>query len=679
MIHFSKLKHGDLLLNTLAGPNKFVPISSLMESLNLSRRSIFYLIKKVNIELDDSNYFEITNVKGLGYHLPAETINELNSGSKPIKFSGLSPDERKKVITFELINRQYSSLTYLKTYLSVSKNTIIRDLTKLTPELKHQNLQIINTNIGKKVTGSEVTKRRWVYEHADELITIFKSNSELSLNPNVSQQLKLLEHITGNQLTDDAKEMFKYFITWYLNRIKSPTYQLKDSAKAFNYSLVFTWSNSFLQDNHVKNSSEAAYLAKIINSRPFSTVNWNNPLIKSLRPVALQMIQRFSAFLGYSIDPQKNGLLNNLTIHLLSTYYRVKFDIQYIHPNLNQIKETYQATFNLTKQAVKPFEHFVSKRISDDETALIALYFGGVLRNTATQTNNIKEVFVVCSSGIGTSHLLLSQLRTLYPNVNFIGPMSVIDYENNSVNQTKLIISTIRLHQRESIPVVTVSAFPSVSEWHKIQDSLVSTGIIPTSNQAQINVEALLDIISTYSKIINLPALKQTLREYLSNQSAVVRPASALTNTSQQLYWNEQDIQYIQKPLQWQQAIQTSLQPLLIQNKIEFGYIQKIIQLIKLNGPYMVIGNGIMLAHASPRDGVKDTGACVSLLKHPVKIKQSTKPVKLIIGLASIDSQKHLKFLQLLTNYLQNTTWLKQVYESTNENELIQRINKIPF
>lgn len=46
MIRFSKLKHGDDLLNLLATSDKFVPVNNLMEGLDLSRRSVFYLIKK---------------------------------------------------------------------------------------------------------------------------------------------------------------------------------------------------------------------------------------------------------------------------------------------------------------------------------------------------------------------------------------------------------------------------------------------------------------------------------------------------------------------------------------------------------------------------------------------------------------------------------------------------------
>ncbi|GAB7169313.1 hypothetical protein TUA1478L_13090 [Lactiplantibacillus plantarum] len=49
--------------------------------------------------------------------------------------------------------------------------------------------------------------------------------------------------------------------------------------------------------------------------------------------------------------------------------------------------------------------------------------------------------------------------------------------------------------------------------------------------------------------------------------------------------------------------------PLLEDYSVEKNYIDQIIHLTESNGPYMVIGSGVMLAHAAPRDGVNNLGA----------------------------------------------------------------------
>jgi len=73
ILSFSKHKHGNDLLLLLLAANDYITADSLQQRLHISRRSLFYLINKVNEELDQKAEFPITNVKKLGYYLPKET------------------------------------------------------------------------------------------------------------------------------------------------------------------------------------------------------------------------------------------------------------------------------------------------------------------------------------------------------------------------------------------------------------------------------------------------------------------------------------------------------------------------------------------------------------------------------------------------------------------------------
>ncbi|WP_054746921.1 hypothetical protein [Lentilactobacillus rapi] len=121
MIKFSKYKHGNELLNILEESDSFIPATDLMDKLHLSRRSVFYLINKVNKELDSHELFGITNIQNMGYYLPEETAKELQTVREAPVFNGLTLVQRTLIIPFILISRNYSSLSYLSSYLSVSK------------------------------------------------------------------------------------------------------------------------------------------------------------------------------------------------------------------------------------------------------------------------------------------------------------------------------------------------------------------------------------------------------------------------------------------------------------------------------------------------------------------------------------------------------------------------------
>ncbi|MBU9788447.1 PTS sugar transporter subunit IIA [Lentilactobacillus sp. G22-6] len=670
MIKFSKYKHGNELLNILEESDSFIPATDLMDKLHLSRRSVFYLINKVNKELDGHELFGITNIQNMGYYLPEETAKELQTVREAPVFNGLTLAQRTLIIPFILISRNYSSLSYLSSYLSVSKNTIIRDLSSVEDTLKKQQLEIVNTNKGKTVKGEELDKRRWVYENSDDLIQIYEQQTKVTINPVVPKQLELLEKITGNSLTDDAKVMLKCYLTWYLKRVKNPSMNLVDKNPDPHFSLAFTWANSLLQDSGVHNRSEAEYLTRIVNSRQFSFVNWDDPLIQTLKPITNSIIQRFNEVAGVSINPNENSLVSNLTVHLLSTYYRAKFNINYRHPSLDQIKVSYQETFDLTRIAVQPFEAFLKKKISDDEVALIALYFGGVLRNAYSTVSSSGQVLVVCSSGIGTSQLLLRKLKTTYPTVNFSGPMNVIQYENSTLDKVQLVISTIHLHPKKEIPIIHVSALPSDTEWNTINQALVRTNLIADDTIPQINVGTLMDIISTYSRIVDPDGLKDALKTYISRASHKDQIIKNNTEDSTVLFPN--DVQLIDQNADWGQAIKYSMAPLQKDGQIEPKYVNKIITLAKKHGPYMALGNGIMLAHASPNDGVNKLGISFTMFKQPFDLVDPSKKIKLIIGLAPIDEQRHLSYLGLLMKKLQDKKWLDNLYEASSETELIK-------
>jgi mannitol/fructose-specific phosphotransferase system IIA component (Ntr-type) len=85
----------------------------------------------------------------------------------------------------------------------------------------------------------------------------------------------------------------------------------------------------------------------------------------------------------------------------------------------------------------------------------------------------------------------------------------------------------------------------------------------------------------------------------------------------------------------------------------------------------MALGDGIMLAHASPKDGVNHLGISITVFKKPFTLIDPNKQIKLIIGLAPIDEQRHLSYLGLLMKKLQDKEWLNSLYHVSSQTELV--------
>lgn len=113
------------------------------------------------------------------------------------------------------------------------------------------------------------------------------------------------------------------------------------------------------------------------------------------------------------------------------------------------------------------------------------------------------------------------------------------------------------------------------------------------------------------------------------------------------------DIQTQVQTENWEDAINKTSRLLLDKGAIEQSYIDAMIQVVKDNGPYIVISKHIALAHARPEFGVNEMGLCFSTLNPPINFDAAgMDPVKLIITLAATDADAHVDLLGELAEIL---------------------------
>ncbi len=679
MINYTNVKHGNDLINFLVNKDDYASLDELESQLGLSRRGIFYILKKINTSLSDDKLDNILNIAGVGYFIPDETKKTLlnnYSGTQPVT-EQFTKRQRCQLITWQLINHHPVSLTQLAKHFDVSKHTAISDLNNVKNTLTSHGLDVVQTATGKILSGFEISQRNWVLEALNDRDSILYS--QIDINPSrliaINTEIHKLEKITGNYFTDDALSTLDEFILWFLERIKDPDNQLPDSPlRTTNVdSMSINWSIKFLSDNNVHNFSESYFLGRIINTSQFYRVNRADGLIQRIFPISREIVDRFNAVSGANVSPDKLEL--TLSTHLLSTFYRSKFMIPYHHPNLEQITEGFRELFAFTKYAIRPFEKFINGHLSDDEIALIALYFGGELRSIESRRREQPDVLVVCSSGIGTSYILQQKLAQRYPNIEFSQPLSVFQFKNQDLANIKLIISTIKLSTDSGIPMVNVSPLPSKHDWGVIGKALINAHLSDDNfNEASVN--ALIDVISNYARIENFDGLTDALRGYLNQRSKPLNQKRTSQNglTSLQKLLPIEHIVYATRLSSWQHAIEQTMMPLQNENIVKPAYAQQIIRLTNTNGPYMVLGNGIMLAHATPNDGVLDLGMSLLLVKQPLSIITPGHPnvdnITIVIGLAPLDQTSHLSALSQLMKKIQNPIWVSRMKQSQSADDI---------
>jgi transcriptional antiterminator/mannitol/fructose-specific phosphotransferase system IIA component (Ntr-type) len=647
--------------------------------LHLSRRGVYYLLRQINRELTSHHLDEISNVHNIGYFMTQSSKKTLKNYNKKEqeKPSTVSKQQRQTLIFWELINGACISINDIVTEYNVSNHTAIADLTAIKQQLKKRNLDLTQTTKGKLLTGSEVSIRTLVLEQLNDSQSLIYGL--IDPDPDkinfIQNQLHELEQVSKNYFSDDALLMISEFTLWLINRLSSSKYLLtkrSNSLKITNQTAL-AWAKNLLIHYDIVNEFEAAFLTQIINASQFYKVNKSDELIRKIEPITRNVIDKFNNVSGSNIPPYK--LETSLSTHLLSTFYRATFGIKYTHPNLHSFIQNYHELFIFTKMAIQPFEEFVNTTLSDDEIALIAVYFGGQLRDINENTDSTPDVLLVCSSGIGTSVLLKNQLSQRYPTFNFSQPLSVFQFKNFSLKNVKLVISTIHLDVQLNIPVLLVSPILTNDDIAKIDRRLAQTQANPHSS-SMLNANAIIDIISDYVRIEDVSGLNSALNNYLDaireRGKKVIDPK---INTTLTKLITENHITFQNDPTSWQSSIKKCFAPLQADHIITTDYAKRIIDLTNEKGPYMHLGNGVFLAHATPNDGVNELGISLFIAEKPISVMVDnfqSATINIIIGLAPIDQQSHLNALAQLLQKLQNTTWLQNLKNATNKDEVLR-------
>lgn len=362
-----------------------------------------------------------------------------------------------------------------------------------------------------------------------------------------------------------------------------------------------------------------------------------------LKEVVSKMVTDFQKYACVFLK-ERDLLEKNLLLHMKPSYYRIKYGLEVENQVAELMKDKYPDIFLLTKKVIHHLENAIGKKVNDNEIALIAMHFGGWMRRTGVTPAIRKKMLIVCASGVGTSKLLEHQLEGLFSTIDIVGSVSLRKYETNDYD-VDFVISTTPVTKKE-VPVFVVSPILTEAEKEgllKNVNALFGTSVIEKST----SVEGLLEIIKKHALVTNKEGLEKEVRRYFSKQQIKfdlsIKPSlhELLTGEYIQLKKNVGD---------WKEAIRIGAWPLLEKGNITEEYIQSMINTIIRLGPYIIVAPKVAIPHAKPENGVKKIGMSLLCLEEGVHFSESDRhEVNLLIVLAAIDGETHLKALSQLT------------------------------
>jgi mannitol operon transcriptional antiterminator len=695
------------ILSHLVNAESYVPVKELMEKFNISRRTIYYDIEKINSWLEENDLSPVKHVRGAGFILEEATTLLIPKKIELIKtwHYEYSAKERKAWLALYLLGRDTPLfLDDLMEKTRVSRNTTIDDLKVLKEEIRRFHLSLeFERKSGYTILGDEDDKRKAIVYYLSSVLpnegwqTLLSKIPTLLNSTNLDsenhqelfniEELKAVRDIVTEcekdlnlHFTDDFFHSLTFRLILFEKRLiqgknvkidaiekevlrKTKEYQ---AAIKISQKLSHIFKVSFPQD-------EIFYITKhLLSSKVQSSDGFfkgkGTSVTQMLTKVVSHMVTDFQKYACVFLE-DRDLLEKNLLLHVKPCYYRIKYELEVENQAAELMKEKYHDIFMITKKVIIHLERAIGKSVNEDETALIAMHFGGWIKRTGVTLAHRKKVLIVCPCGLGTSKLLEHQLEGLFSTIDVVGSVSLREYETNHY-EVDFIVSTTPVQKRE-IPVFIVS--PILTEAEK--ESLLKkvNALLETHSEKKLSsVDALMDIIQKHTTIQDKQNLENELRQYLSHPASksVVSNKPSLKELLPKEY-----IQVKKEVKDWKEAIRIGAEPLIENGNITEDYVKSMIDTITKLGPYIVVAPKVAIPHAKPEDGVKKLGMSLLCLEKSVCFSNSAQhDVHLIIVLAANDGETHLKALSQLSKLFTDQTSINKMIKAQSTQTILKMI-----
>lgn len=490
------IRQRDILKDIL--DNKNIDIDDIAQKNKVSIRTIYRDIEKITDNL--SSFHLQLNKENNKYVIEGNHENLLEL--KHIlanTFYELTPFERKKIILKELlISKEPIKLEYFAKVFDLTPPTISYYLKDIEKWLEKNNILLISKpGVGIKIKGSEENIRKatvsFIYENMDLNSLMEYIHIDYGLNKTTPQESKILELLDMEVVSQIEKSLIqlqriynypildKVYINLTIHialaikrieageEIKLDSSTLENLKKRKEFEMAYTLTQLLREYTGVElPEDEVGYITMHLLGLDYKS-NLNAEHKNLIKNVVHTIIKEANK--SFHVDFSNDKLLvDGLTNHLMYTLTRIKSNLNIRNPMLKEIKEKYNLLFDKTKKIMNIVQNKYNIDIPEDEIGYIAIHLGAAIERFGNY-KDIYNVLVVCSSGIGSSQMLLSKLNK-YPQLNIIKSCSLDELEDVlSKNNIDLVISTIPIRNLK-IKTVVVTPMLLDEDIKKIEESL---------------------------------------------------------------------------------------------------------------------------------------------------------------------------------------------------------------
>ncbi|MBU5592536.1 BglG family transcription antiterminator [Clostridium sp. MSJ-4] len=681
---------------------KHLKINEIAKELKVSSRSIRYDLNLIDDFLKQNSLPSLIRKQNMGIFIQLsdednkkllELLSEYN-----MSYYALSKEERMTlIITYLLQCESYTTIDALAEKTKSSRSTISKDLKDIRKWLNARGIKLISsTKKGIAVKGDEKVLRATMIEvlssslDLDKAMKIVESKNYERFNPYLYKEVKKLfseidlyrieeavqraEILLKNTFSDDAYTNLVIHIAYAIKRIqegKDIVSSFKDIDK-LRYTKEFKVAEDLakeLEDFYSIDISEEeiGYITIHLLGSSLNYYNYEDSISENwldIQMLTQKIIQKVGEDLNLNLLNDAS-LFHGFMDHLRPAIYRITHHINLNNPMLNEIKTEYKELFNIVSKNIKIIEDYTGKVVNESEIAYFTIHFGAALKRAKKVMLSKPNVLIVCSTGIGTSQMLLSSIKSRF-KANILGTIGFHQVEEFLEKyKVDFIISTIPFECE--IKTIVVSPLITKEDIKNIQNYIAEISF--ESNE----IDKVLSIIEKHCNIKNYRALKNDLESLLNGNKDKILQGGYEPVLKEVL--NIEDVKLNVDAKDWRDAIRIGGGLLQAKGVIGSEYIDAMIKNAEENGAYIVIAPGIAMPHARPEFGVKGIGMSLITLKNPIEFgNPKNDPVTLVICICAVDHSSHLKALSELMDILAEENNIEFIKNAKTEEEVMSLI-----
>ncbi|TDW16403.1 BglG family transcriptional antiterminator [Breznakia blatticola] len=682
------------VINLLLNEKKIYAYNELAVSYGISDRLVRYAIEDANVLLESIGASQIEKIRGKGVLLNVDEEEK----KRILEYIYLKDDpyqnksDREVIMFFNILDNSNKILAQdFQELFGVSKSAIDQSMKSIRGWCKEFGIDIVSNNKeGLSLTGSEGYIRLLVNNIINTQIDIQELINEDLERLSNDKFTSILNFLNQADLITIYHDLRKTFSEESLNNelyfLQLSIYFCVWKARYFN-------QNSIREDDRFIKKYRAEHTELIvdrflsifnINNVPGDERNYLDFMVDSLNiqrkqtlPREWVKIQMFMIELIESMSIKRSvayerdtNLFENLVQHFAALLKRIDENIEIYNPLKNMVKQEYQSIYEDIQASLDELPVFKNRNISESEIAYLCIHFGASEEKLKSMQSEKYRVIIMCGHGLATGELLAQRVKRIY-QFDVIGIVGSYEAQATRRMNADFILKTTNV-EVDTLPSLQINPMLHQVDKEKIEAFIALNKqhfhSFPKKIEKHDVLEDIIECIFKDNERLNKTLLTEKIGNVLEKHEIHFKKKGYQPMISDVL--KDEYIQLNVKAKDWQDVIVQVANPLLKDKVIEPCYVDAMIESVNKFGPYIVISEGVALAHARPEEGVNELGISLVTLDPPIAFNhEDHDPVKLVFCLAAIDDNAHLKMMATIVKLINEEKKIEELVSIKDKEE----------